>query len=70
MQMVGLYKDPTGKDVFSKTVPSDDHQSADVGELRVRVKRLEKRLTEISIKDMDLKSTSTNGSPCVKTRYL
>jgi len=47
MQMVGLYKDPTGKDVFSKTVPSDDHQSADVGELRVRVKRLEKRLTEV-----------------------
>jgi len=45
--MVGLYKDPTGKDVFSKTVPSDDHQSADVGELRVRVKRLEKRLTEV-----------------------
>ena len=49
MQMVSLYKDPEGNDVFSKTTPSDDPTSdqADVQHLRVRVLELEKRLSEV-----------------------
>ena len=51
MQMVSLYKDPEGNNVFSKTTPSDDpisdHGQADVQHLRVRVLELEKRLSEV-----------------------
>ena len=46
MQMVSLYKDPTGKDVLSKTIQSGDDKS-EVGQLRGRVRQLERRLTEV-----------------------
>jgi len=47
--MVSLYKDPEGKEVFSKTVPSDDILSdqTDMQLLRVRVLELEMRLSEV-----------------------
>ena len=47
MQMIGLYKDPTGKNsVFSEAGPSVD---TDVKCLQERVVQLEKQLTEVRL---------------------
>jgi len=44
MQMISLYKDPTGKNVFPEPRPSNN---TDVKRLQERVVQLEKLLTEV-----------------------
>jgi len=49
MQMISLYKDPAGKDVFSNTVPTHRTVSiqSDTQHLQDRVQQLEKQLTQV-----------------------
>ena len=55
--MIALYKDPLGKDVFSKTTPSDNYNDdyvssqqvpvEDIDNLRQKIKDLECRLSKV-----------------------
>ena len=45
LQMISLYKDPTGENVFSKVRPSNH---TDARCLQMRMVQLEKRLSEVS----------------------
>ena len=54
--MISLYQDPAGKDVFSKTAPSENNEdyvrssvSGDVEILRLKVLELERRLSQVCV---------------------
>ena len=49
VQMIRLYQDPDGKDVFSKTAPTEDHLQSDVENLRVKVLELENQLSKVCL---------------------
>lgn len=52
VQMIRLYQDPTGKDVFSKTAPTEENHQSDIEHLRVRVLELEERLSKVCLSDV------------------